>query len=55
MKSSQYRDDIKAARENDFGRRIFESARPRIRSIYPNENPEVKQIREEMAEMQKSQ
>jgi hypothetical protein len=51
---TQYRDDIKAARENDFGRRIFESVASEYASTYLNENSEVKQIREEMAEMQKS-
>jgi len=49
---SQYRDDIKAARQNDFGRRIFESVASEYASSYLNENSEVKKIRDEMAEMQ---
>ena len=40
----QFRDDITAARENDFGRRIFESFANEYRSSYLNESSDVKKI-----------
>jgi hypothetical protein len=41
---SQYRDDIVAARENDFGRRIFESFVAEYMTSYLNEGSEVKKM-----------
>lgn len=41
---SQYRDDIIAARENDFGRRIFESFIAEYMTSYLNEGSEVKKM-----------
>lgn len=40
----QYRDDIVAARENDFGRRIFESFVGEYMTSYLNEGSEVKKL-----------
>lgn len=40
----QYRDDIVAARENDFGRRIFESFVAEYMTSYLNEGSEVKKL-----------
>jgi len=41
---AQYRDDIKAARENDFGRRIFESFVGEYMTSYLNEGTEVSRL-----------
>ena len=46
-----FRDDITAARENDFGRRIFESFANEYRSSYLNESSEVKDLQKEIAEV----
>jgi hypothetical protein len=48
-----FRDDITAARENDFGRRIFESFANEYRSSYLNESSEVKDLQKEIAEVTK--
>ena len=47
----RFRDDITAARENDFGRRIFESFANEYRSSYLNENSAVKDLQKEIAEV----
>lgn len=49
----QYRDDITAARENDFGRRIFESFAQEFSSSYLNENTEVRKVQKEMAALRR--
>jgi hypothetical protein len=46
---SQYRTDIKAARENDFGRRIFEAYAAEYMGSYLNESGEVKKLQATMA------
>ena len=50
----QFRDDITAARENDFGRRIFESFANEYRSSYLNESSEVKDLQKQIVEDRKS-
>ena len=50
---AQFRDDITAARENDFGRRIFESFANEYRSSYLNESSEVKDLQKQIAEVKK--
>ena len=47
----QFRDDITAARENDFGRRIFESFANEYRSSYLNETSDVKDLEKTIAEV----
>lgn len=42
--------DIKAARRNDFGRRIFESVAAEFRSTFYNENAEAKKLARALAE-----
>jgi hypothetical protein len=48
---AQFRDDITAARENDFGRRIFESFANEYRSSYLNESSAVKDLQKEIAKV----
>jgi formate dehydrogenase maturation protein FdhE len=48
-----FKDDITAARENDFGRRIFESFANEYRSSYLNESSEVKDLQKQIAEVKK--
>lgn len=43
---SQFKEDIKVARENDFGRRVFESFVGEYASTYLNENSEVKKLKQ---------
>ena len=50
---AQFRDDITAARENDFGRRIFESFANEYRSSYLNESSDVKDLEKQIAEVKK--
>jgi formate dehydrogenase maturation protein FdhE len=50
----QFRDDITAARENDFGRRIFESFANEYRSSYLNETSDVKDLQKELADTKKT-
>lgn len=47
---SQYRDDIKAARENDFGKRIFESFVGEYMTSYLNEGTEVTKLMKVIAD-----
>lgn len=42
---SQFKEDITIARENDFGRRVFESVVAEYAASYLNENSEVKKLR----------
>ena len=50
---AQFKDDITAARENDFGRRIFESFANEYRSSYLNESSDVKDLERQIAEVKK--
>ena len=45
----QWRDDIKVARENNFGRRIFEAVAAEYMSSYLSEGSEVKKLQSVMA------
>jgi hypothetical protein len=49
----QFRDDITAARENDFGRRIFESFANEYRSSYLNEASDVKDLQKQIVDVKK--
>ena len=49
----QFKDDITAARENDFGRRIFESFANEYRSSYLNESSDVKELEKQIADVKK--
>ena len=46
---SQLQEDIKIARENNFGRRIFEAYAAEFGSTHLNENAEVRRLREAIA------
>jgi len=48
-----FRNDITAARENDFGRRIFEAFATEYNTSYLNETKEIKQAQKQLAEMKK--
>ena len=48
----QWRDDIKVARENNFGRRIFEAVAAEYMASYLSEGSEVKQLQRQLAESQ---
>ena len=48
---SQFRDDITAARENDFGRRIFEAFASEFSSSHLNENKEIRKFRKGLAKL----
>ena len=47
-----FRDDITKARENDFGRRIFEAFANEYGTSYLNESKEMKKIQNTPAEME---
>jgi len=47
-----FRDDITKARENDFGRRIFEAFASEYGTSYLNESKEIKTIQKTLAEME---
>lgn len=49
----QFRSDITAARENDFGRRIFEAFALEYNTSYLNEAKEIKRYQRAMAELSK--
>ena len=49
----QFKDDITAARENDFGRRIFESFANEYRSSYLNESSDVKELEKQIADVKR--
>lgn len=49
----QFKDDITAARENDFGRRIFETFANEYRSSYLNESSAVKDLEKSLLAMKK--
>lgn len=48
----QWRDDIKVARENNFGRRIFEAVAAEYMASYLSEGSEIKKLQKEMAGVQ---
>jgi len=48
----QWRDDIKVARENNFGRRIFEAVAAEYMASYLSEGSEVKALQKQLAESQ---
>jgi electron transfer flavoprotein alpha subunit len=48
-----FRNDITAARENDFGRRIFEAFATEYNTSYLNETKEIKVAQKELAQMKK--
>jgi hypothetical protein len=48
----QWRDDIKVARENNFGRRIFEAVAAEYMASYLSEGSEVKKLKAELNESQ---
>ena len=56
---SQFKEDIDAARKNDFGRRVFEAFVGEYSTTYLNENSEVKKLRKMLEskdqEIQKTQ
>lgn len=47
-----FRDDITKARENDFGRRIFEAFASEYGTSYLNESKDIKQLQNTLAEME---
>lgn len=47
---AQFKDDIKIARENDFGRQVFESVAATYMSSYLNEGSEVKKLQKKLTE-----
>ena len=47
-----FRDDITKSRENDFGRRIFESFANEYNTSYLNESKEIKTLQKTLAEME---
>ena len=47
-----FRDDITKARENDFGRRIFEAFANEYGSSYLNESKDLKNLQKQIAEME---
>ena len=47
-----FRDDITKARENDFGRRIFEAFASEFGTSYLNESKEIKTLQKTVAEME---
>jgi len=47
-----FKDDITAARENDFGRRIFEAFANEYGTSYLNEAKEIKSVQKKLAEME---
>ena len=49
----QFKDDITAARENDFGRKIFETFANEYRSSYLNESSAVKELQNSLSEAKK--
>ena len=49
----QWRADIKLARENNFGRRIFEAVAAEYMASYLSEGTEVKKLQKQLAESQK--
>ena len=48
-----FRDDITAARENDFGRRIFEAFASEFGASHLNEAKEIKKVQKKLAEVTK--
>ena len=46
-----FKDDITKARENDFGRRIFEAFATEYNTSYLNEAKEIKSVQKQLAEM----
>lgn len=48
-----FRDDITSARENDFGRRIFEAFATEYNTSYLNEAKEIHAVQKQLAEMEK--
>lgn len=48
-----FREDITAARENDFGRRIYEAFASEFNASYLNEGREIKKFQTALAEMEK--
>jgi hypothetical protein len=48
----QWRDDIKVARENNFGRRIFEAVAAEYMASYLSEGSEIKKLQKDMADVQ---
>lgn len=49
----KFRKDITAARENDFGRKIFEAFSGEYASTYLNENAEVRDLQNTLAQMKR--
>jgi hypothetical protein len=49
-----FRNDITAARENDFGRRIFEAFATEYNTSYLNEAKEIKKVQKTLAAMEKA-
>lgn len=50
---TQFKDDIKEARQNDFGRKIFESFAAEYLSSHLNEKSEIKGLQNEVSELKK--
>lgn len=48
-----FRNDITAARENDFGRRIFEAFATEYNTSYLNETKEIRKVQKSLAQMKK--
>jgi hypothetical protein len=48
-----FRDDITAARENDFGRRLFEAFASEFGASHLNEAKEIKKVQKQLAEVEK--
>ena len=49
---TQFKEDIKTARENNFGRKIFEAYASEYLSSYLNETSEVRKMQKQLAEAQ---
>jgi len=49
---TQFKEDIKVARENNFGRKIFEAYASEYLSSYLNETSEVRKMQKQLAEAQ---
>jgi hypothetical protein len=50
---SQFKEDITKARENEFGRRIFEAMASEYATSYLNENTEVRKLKSEISNLDK--
>ena len=52
LEINQFKDDIRVARENDFGRKIFESVAAEFMTSYLNEGTEIKKMQKTLESVQ---